>query len=125
MELNLTLLARMVGRLRPQARILTATSGPEAIQLCREMRINCIFMDIHMPLMSGIEACQAVRNLSRHYLRLVIVALSATSMSEAAIAEAGFSRLLLKPVLADEIELVIAHAERRQREEPSNGGGRD
>jgi uncharacterized protein (TIGR02266 family) len=46
---------------RSAVTILTATNGAEALQICKAEHPALIFMDLHMPVMSGDECCKALK----------------------------------------------------------------
>ena len=80
--------------------IYEAKNGLEAIQLASQRQPELIFMDIHMPDMSGIEAARTIRK--RHARPLQIISLTADVFMEnqaAADSEENiFDQLMLKPV---------------------------
>ena len=41
--------------------ILTARNGKEALNVCQSERPNLVFMDLHMPVMSGADCCKALK----------------------------------------------------------------
>ncbi len=41
-----------------------ATSGEQAIALVRTVRYDAVLLDIHMPGMTGVQACQEIRRLA-------------------------------------------------------------
>lgn len=73
------------GLLEPfQMQIDVAVHGKEAVQMVQEKKYHIVFMDHMMPVMDGIEAAKAIRNLEgQAYQELPIVALSANATSEA------------------------------------------
>lgn len=93
-------------------RVLKATSGAEAMELCAEVPPDLVVMDVRMPGMSGIEATRAIREKAA----VPVLFLSAFDDCETvrdAIAEGGLS-YLVKPVgatqLAAAIEAALARA---------------
>ncbi len=73
------------GLLEPfQMQIDVALNGKEAVQMVKEKKYDIVFMDHMMPVMDGIEATGAIRELEdEFYQTLPIVALSANATSEA------------------------------------------
>lgn len=56
-----------------------ARNGQEAVRLSKERKFDLVLMDIHMPIMNGIEATRALRALDANTR---IVALTASSLHE-------------------------------------------
>ena len=44
------------------ARVLDVSSGEEAIELLRRETVDLILLDLNMPGMGGLAACQAIRS---------------------------------------------------------------
>ena len=92
------------------AQSLEAINGEEAVKevekaLHRDslIEIALIFMDINMPVMNGVEATVAIRNLEKKYgrtTRIPIVALTAhdTTSDKKACSEAGMQEYVVKPI---------------------------
>jgi signal transduction histidine kinase/ActR/RegA family two-component response regulator len=66
-----SLLSRVVGH------IDTALNGEEAIEKLKQKEFDLVLMDIHMPVMDGIETTLAIRNDPSPYHDVPIVALTA------------------------------------------------
>ena len=62
-QMALKRVVRKVGRevLGAEPSIRTAGDGAEALQAAQQTRFDLVFMDIHMPVMNGIEALQGIR----------------------------------------------------------------
>ena len=73
-----------------------AINGQEAVSFCLNNRPDIILMDIKMPVMGGIEAFKAIRNI---YPDIPILAITAYSLinEEQQIIEVGFNGYLSKP----------------------------
>jgi PAS domain S-box-containing protein len=78
-----------------------AENGMEAVQKIKEDRIyDVVLMDIHMPMMDGLEATKVVRGIQEPYFQqLPIIALTASMLNSqmTQIEEAGMNDYILKP----------------------------
>jgi CheY-like chemotaxis protein len=77
--------------------VVTANSGPEAIEIVRSHPPDIILLDVMMPDMDGFEVCRRLKsNPATHYIPVVIV--SADNPPTASRLEAGADDFLTKPV---------------------------
>lgn len=99
-KINMTLARVYVQELYPDADILEARDGKEAVRLFKEERPDIIFMDIQMPDLNGLEATKLIRNLEEH-IEIPIIALTAGTLpgEKERCLEAGMTDFLAKPVL--------------------------
>lgn len=79
-----------------------ASTGLEAIRLAEQVPVDVVIMDMHMPIMDGIEATRKIRALSPD---LPIIALTASVFEQQHLAlySAGAARVLLKPINDQEL----------------------
>lgn len=77
-----------------------ASNGEQAVDAVSRNEYDLVFMDIHMPVMDGIEATKAIRSLpDKQRSSIAIVALTANvGLSQADYKEIGFNESLSKPV---------------------------
>ena len=82
-----------------------AESGQEAVRLAEQHRYDLIFMDLHMPGMSGEEAAAAIRAAERGRRRTPIVAVTANALPEtrARLIREGMDDCLVKPVTEEQL----------------------
>ncbi len=101
------------GLLRPyQMEIVTADSGPAAIELVQKQKFDLIFMDHMMPGMDGVETLKKIRSLESEQCRSVpIVALTANAVSGARemFLQEGFCDMVAKPVEMNLVERVLQY----------------
>jgi signal transduction histidine kinase/DNA-binding response OmpR family regulator len=82
-------------------------NGQEAVEKVKENDYNICFMDLQMPIMSGLEACKFIRqNLKKN---LPIVALTAAEIEDerARCFDAGMNDYLAKPFDFNDLKLKI------------------
>jgi CheY-like chemotaxis protein len=97
--INRLLLRKVLASHWPQAHIVEATHGAEALAYVQAHTVHAVFMDMLMPVMNGIEATRAIRALPQTTARTVIVGLTANVNAEdlATFKGAGLDSLMLKP----------------------------
>ncbi len=86
-----------------------AGSGEQAIQLCKEIEFDLIFMDIQMPNMDGIEVTKILRTEANLNKKTPIIALTAHSIAaeKQLVINAGMNDCLLKPLKEEEMHKVL------------------
>ena len=79
--------------------VVTATNGREALEALEKEAFDAVLMDVHMPVMDGIEATKAIRRRAK-WSSLPIIALTAQARPEdrAIVEAAGMSEHLSKPI---------------------------
>ena len=77
-----------------------ARNGQEAVEMALSENPDLVLMDIKMPIMSGLEATQSIREKNSD---LPIIALTANAFDSDRVAamEAGCNNFLSKPINAD------------------------
>lgn len=102
-ELNLNMICSLLIKLYPDNLILQARNGRQAVDLYLEHSPDVILMDIHMPVMDGLEATRAIRlaeSESKPEKTAFIAAFTAgVSKEEQQMSvEAGMNGFIQKPV---------------------------
>jgi len=93
--------------------IVTANNGVQAIQVLENETVDLVFMDIHMPIMDGIEATLAIRGCDEAFTDIPIVALTADPQyqQKRLCKNIGMDGALAKPVrlndLLEEIDKIL------------------
>ena len=90
------------GQLKSQGHhALLAADGQEALDLMRETSVDLVLMDLHMPVMDGLEASRQIRSLNDRQKSLTpIIGLTAnlSEEGEQACLESGMDCVITKPV---------------------------
>ena len=81
-------------------KVYTATDGEEAIEKAKSRSPHLILLDVMMPKMDGIEACENLRKLPKLGEKIIIVFLTARSEDYTQVAglEAGADDYITKPI---------------------------
>jgi diguanylate cyclase (GGDEF)-like protein len=93
-------------QLGSHCRVLTSVNGQECVDIAREEKPDLIIMDIHMPVMDGIEACKVLK-ADRQTSSIPIILLSSFKAHQdkhAVIKESGANSFIEKPI--DNIRLL-------------------
>ncbi|RKQ71335.1 signal transduction histidine kinase [Litorimonas taeanensis] len=85
--------------------IVTANDGMEAIETLKTQEFDVVLMDIHMPVMDGIEATLSIRSSNESYSDIPIIALTADPQyqQKRLCLNIGMDEALAKPVKLAEI----------------------
>ncbi|MGJ0506963.1 MAG: PleD family two-component system response regulator [Methylocystis sp.] len=85
--------------------VVSATNGPEALELCRDGRIDIVLLDVMMPGMDGFEVCTRLKaDPATMHLPVVMVTALDQPADRVRGLECGADDFLTKPV--DEIALI-------------------
>lgn len=87
----------------------TASSGAEAIELCRTKNYALVFMDQMMPEMNGIEAMNQIRSINSHYAdgrdcKIIVLTADAIKGTREHLLKMGFDEYLGKPINIKQLE---------------------
>ena len=106
------------------ASCLTADNGLEAIDIAEKLHLDAILMDIHMPIVDGITACETIVEQSGESLPIIGLTADVTLAEQERIKKAGAVMMLLKPVDEDKlISSLIKVLPQSQGREQSSGMG--
>mgnify|MGYP001113571747 CR=1 FL=1 len=91
--------------------VVIAENGKEGVEMLQEANtaLDCVLMDIQMPMMDGIEASRSIRALENSLSDIPIIALTAKSINDEKTKyfEAGINDYLTKPFTPQEISQKI------------------
>ena len=103
-EINLYLTKILVQQLAPNAHIVEARDGEEAVSLFFGKQPNLVLMDIQMPKMNGLEATEEIRKKEEGTSK-PIIALTAGNMSgeKEKCLKAGMNDFMAKPIVKQDL----------------------
>ncbi|WP_426483065.1 response regulator [Chryseobacterium sp. R2ACT005] len=106
--INLLLIKTYLKEIIPQALIIEAKDGTEAVEKHQKESPDLILMDIQMPHLNGIEATKEIRALEKN-IEIPIIAVTAGSLpgDKEKCLQAGMSDFLTKPLLKQTLSDMI------------------
>ncbi|WP_017260104.1 PAS domain S-box protein [Pedobacter arcticus] len=106
------LLARtVIARILPNAHILEANNGVEAIEQYKSNLPDLILMDLQMPVMNGYEATEKIRLIDKEHNRsTIIVALTAGNVKgeKERCLEIGMNDFVTKPFVEENLAILFS-----------------
>ncbi|UPR47915.1 two-component sensor histidine kinase BarA [Vibrio cyclitrophicus] len=90
--------------------VISCTSGQQAIDKATETPFDIVFMDIQMPQMDGVTACQNIKKLANNANTPVIAVTAHAMIGERdRLLEAGMDDYLTKPIEEHVLQQVLIH----------------
>lgn len=90
--------------------VISCTSGQQAIDKATETPFDIIFMDIQMPQMDGVTACENIKKLANNANTPVIAVTAHAMIGERdRLLEAGMDDYLTKPIEEHVLQQVLIH----------------
>ena len=86
--------------------VYTAGNGQEALELIKRVKIECIFTDINMPIMDGLELAEKVRHID-NTLPVVVMTGYPSLENSVQTLKNGVVDYLIKPVNLEQMELTL------------------
>lgn len=92
--------------------VTVCENGEEALEIVQTEAFDVVLMDIHMPVMDGLAATRAIRDLGGAWASIPILALTADVMPGARelALQAGVSAFLAKPVQIEQLRSALLQA---------------
>jgi CheY-like chemotaxis protein len=109
-EVNMVLASAILSVCLPDAEVIKAVDGSEAVLKFKSSKPDLVFMDIQMPGLSGYEAARAIRETGDGTAgRVPIIALTAGTVQgeRERCLEAGMDDYITKPVVAGTIRDIL------------------
>src|SRR5687768_5008046 len=95
-------------------RVDAAFNGLEAFEAIKRKKYDIVFMDLHMPVMDGIEASRQIRAWENGGTHTFIVALTASYLPENGqiLFEAGMDNYISMPLEMEHIQRLLRYSSR-------------
>lgn len=102
-EINRLLASKVLGKWG--LKVCFAENGQIALHKVQQEHYDLVLMDLHMPVMDGMESSKAIRELGGYYAKMPIVALTASLFSHEleTINECGMDGYVIKPFIPNEL----------------------
>ena len=101
-EDEVELLRIMAGRLEKEFKVFAATNGMEAWDYLQKERVDCVLLDIEMPVMNGVELLQRLRASGNYVHVIIATGKSCLSYAEKC-AGLGVKSYITKPYTVEEV----------------------
>ena len=91
--------------------VVVASQGQEALALLAKQPVDCILMDVQMPIMDGFDATRAIRKLEAftdHQTRIIAMTANAMSSDKDKCLECGMDDYISKPVDEAQLQQTLA-----------------
>lgn len=108
---NRALNKRIMQQLTPNAILVEAIDGLEAVKLCNKEYFDLILMDVQMPNLDGIEATKQIR-LNSKYTKTPIIGITAGNIlgEKEKCISAGMTNFLAKPIRQNDVlEILVQY----------------
>lgn len=89
-----------------------AANGLEALEAVKQNQFDIVFMDLHMPIMDGMEASRKIRSWEHGDSHTFIVALTASYLPEIGqeLFEAGMDNYISKPLDVAQVQRLLKYS---------------
>ena len=87
--------------------VVTASNGPDALDLCREQRFDLILLDENMPGLSGLETLMRLKDIAPHVPVVMVTKNEEEDIMDQAIGS-KIADYLIKPVNPNQILLALS-----------------
>lgn len=100
-RINMVMIKALVGKMLPNAELIEAVNGIEAVEKYKKFNPDIIFMDVQMPEMDGLEASRKIREVEKvsgKHVPIIALTAGALNTEQEKCMDAGMNCFLTKPV---------------------------
>lgn len=95
--------------------VIEAKNGKEAVMMNLQEKLDCVFLDIVMPEVGGIEALQVIKEVNPD-LQVVMLSSAGTPQKLMETLKMGASDFIQKPYTTEQIRKTVAKVQKRVAE---------
>ncbi|WP_417380343.1 response regulator [Gimesia sp.] len=95
--------------LAPYFRLIEAESGEEAVELVEQISVDIVLLDMHMDILTGLEAMRLMKQINA-MLPCILITADATDELRQDASEAKAYEVLSKPFKRQELVATVSHA---------------
>jgi len=92
--------------------VVTAANGQEALEALQRESFDVVLLDEEMPVMNGLEAARAIRQLDKDLGRVILIALTGNDADEGRLLQAGFDSVIGKPFRIEALSALFRDSSR-------------
>ncbi len=92
----------------PNAELIQATNGLEAVEFYKQERPDVVFLDLTMPVMDGYEALKRIREIDKD-AQVIVVSADIQSEAKLRVLVAGAKNMYPKPINVDIMVQIFEH----------------
>ncbi|MBC7416659.1 MAG: response regulator, partial [Pedobacter sp.] len=101
---NMLLARTIIKKFAPNADLIEAKNGVEAVKYCEQKMPNLVLMDVQMPEMNGYEATKAIRAINpAHHIPIIALTAGNVKGEKEKCLAAGMDDFVVKPVVEETI----------------------
>lgn len=90
-------------------------NGQEAVEACERVKYDLVLMDVHMPVMDGLEACGRIRKIPNQNACIVGLSAGAFPEEKQRALDAGMDEYLSKPVRRTDLQELLERVAERAK----------
>lgn len=107
-KINMLLARTLIKQILPNATIIEAIDGQDAIAKFEQSDIDIIFMDVQMPVMNGYVATERIREIQTKHIPIIALTAGTVIGEREKCLEFGMDDYASKPIIKDTLEMIIA-----------------